>query len=89
MELSYGIHQHLIGQRLSIEGYFVGVYPVSYTVGECLENWCGEVEWDLDQYTYSDYTSGSGGAGIMTVDRLNNKVSYRRILLTAELRCNT
>lgn len=60
MDLSYEIHQHNLGQRLGIEGYLVGVYPVSYTVEEYLSDFCDQVKWGFDTYTFTTYDSCAG-----------------------------
>lgn len=82
MELSYEMRQGLVGQRLAIESYVVGVYPVSYTVEECLDDFCDQVKWELDIYTFTTYDSYIGG--MLVVERVCCKVSYRTTLRTAE-----
>ena len=61
MELSYELLQCPIGQRLEIEYYAVGAYSISYTVEECLEDFCDQVRWELDTYTFTTYNSYVGG----------------------------
>lgn len=84
MELSYEIQQGLVGQLLAIESYAVGVYPISYTVEECLNDFCDRVKWELDTHTFTTYDSYMGG--MMIVDLTNHEVSYRTILGIAEHR---
>ena len=82
MELSYEMRQGLVGRSLIIEDYVVGVYPGSYTVEECLDDFCDQVKWELDTYTFTTYDSYTGG--MMIVERVCCEVSYRTTLRTAE-----
>lgn len=84
MELSYEMQQCLVGQRLAIEDYEVGVYPLSYTVEECLDDFCDQVKWELDTYTFITYDSYRGGMIIVECD--HHFLSYREALLDAEHR---
>lgn len=82
MELSYEMQQGLVGQRLAIESHVIGVYPISYTIEECLDDFCDQVKWELDNYTFIAYDSYMGG--MMMVERNPMYKSYRETLRAAE-----
>ena len=81
MKLAYQIYPHIIGQVLTIEEYIVDVYPVSYTIEECLEEFCEKVKWELDRFRERECTRGA-----LWVNT-NCKVHYRRTLRDAVRVC--
>lgn len=82
MELSYEIYLYPMGQHLEIEGYIVGKYPISYTVDECLDDFCDEVKWKLDWQYFTRYNSYIGGS--MMVERNPLLAPYRETLRAVE-----
>lgn len=87
MEVSFVLERnHDVGQLLVIQGYDVGLYPISYMIDECLEDFCYSWGWELDSQesvSYNLYISGH-----MWVDRIINRISSRGVLLAAEIKYN-
>lgn len=84
MNITYWIYKHRLGYHLNIEGYRVGLYPISYTVEECLEDFCHQVQWELDTFIFTEYTSFIGG--MMNVERPFSGILYGETLRIAEHR---
>lgn len=86
MEVEFVLERnHGAGQVLVIEGYDVGLYPISYTVDECLEDFCHKWEWEFDQQTsmcYNWYVSGEAWVNRSIV----SGISFRETLSAAEQR---
>ena len=48
----FTVERSLLGKVLSIDGYKLSLYPLTYTILDCLEHFCDGVGWELASYLY-------------------------------------
>lgn len=55
--------------RLTIRCYFIGLYPLSYTTQECLEEFCEKVGWHFIMATQNQCVIPHRVAGLVSLRR--------------------
>lgn len=91
---NFYIEQHPMGKVFIIDDYELALYPLTYTLMECLEHLCGIPNWELVRYQPGE-ESRIGTSGEVTISRLigfttfantfhGMRVRYREERMTTE-----
>lgn len=64
---NFTVTWELSGKTLTLDGYTVDKYPLTYTIADCLEHFCDGVGWELAtcHYHYERSHSTDGTAVIL------------------------